>query len=116
MVQEFFEYTQGREYRKHYIPRGKSKQGPLYEREHRHTDNVPESRAQIVKFLKDQRRELQNFIDETTEVATNSYGAVGVEEFVMNSGEDGDEPASRKEESDRELCLSDEEEMEDWEL
>ena len=60
-------YQSGREYSKKYVPKGKAKRGIEYVREKRNKDNVPESRAKIKKFIRDQNRKLQRFINETEE-------------------------------------------------
>ena len=62
----------GRAYTRKYIPKGKSGRSGEYQREKRDSSNVAESRHQLDKFLKEQMRELQNFIDETEEV--EQYG------------------------------------------
>ena len=46
---------------------------------------IPESRVQILKFIKDQNRELQNFIEATTEKESV------VSEFEENEEEDEDQ-------------------------
>ena len=50
------------------MAKGKVKRGRSYTREKRNEKNVPESRTQLLKFIKDQNKELKYFINETTEI------------------------------------------------
>ena len=59
----------GRDYEKVHVPKGQSKKRIQYTRECRDAEGVPESRAQILKFIREQNKELQNFIEETDETA-----------------------------------------------
>ena len=52
---------------KEYVPKGKAKRRITYKRELRNEEGIPESRSQIIKFIKDQNKELGHFIQETTE-------------------------------------------------
>ena len=60
-------YVPNRKYVKCYNKKGKSSRGLPYRRETRDQNCVPNSRKQLLKFVKDQNRELHNFIKETTE-------------------------------------------------
>ena len=64
-------YESGREYSKYHLPKGKANKGKCYEREERDSNNIPVSHKPLNKFIKDQNRELRNFIEETTEYETS---------------------------------------------
>ena len=96
-------YVSGRKYSKEHMPKGKSKRGGSYKREIRDSSKVPESRIQILKFLKEQNKELKNFIQETEEKPVNEVEEVTeedddnveelelAEETLMESEEDNEE-------------------------
>ena len=104
------EYVPGRKYSKNHVPKGKSKSSKPYMREGRDSRGVPASRGQLLQFIKDQNRELNNFIQETDERRFVSSVSVQDEEDdedseseekqleeadgpdeVMGDNEDGDE-------------------------
>ena len=64
-------YKPGRSYRKEHLAKGKARKGKMYERSSRNSELVPESRAQILKYIKDQNKALRYFIKETTELEAN---------------------------------------------
>ena len=66
-LQGSLDYVPGRVYVKEHVGKGKSRKGSVYKRESRNGDRVIESMPQILKFIKDQNKELLNFIQETTE-------------------------------------------------
>ena len=61
------DHVPGRVYVKERHPKGKAKTSEVYRRETRDVDGVPESRKQILQFLKEKNKELKHFIQETTE-------------------------------------------------
>ena len=104
-------YIPEREYSKKHMSKGKSKVGVSYRREER-ADRVPESRVQLLKFLKDQNRELKNFIEETGEEKMLLSGVFDEEDIS------DDEEENVREDIDVDDSDSDEELLEsaEWEL
>ena len=78
-TKSLLEYQPGRKYVKDHLSKGKAKKETQYQREKRDANLVPESRGQIVKFLRDQNRQLEHFIQETTESAAPTTETVDIE-------------------------------------
>ena len=67
IFQDLLDYKKGRVYVKSHMRKGKAKNAQVYRREERNNHRIPESRAQLDKFVRDQNRELKNFIEATDE-------------------------------------------------
>ena len=89
------------------MPRGKAKEGAPYVRELRTPDQIPESRTQIEKFIKNHNKELKHLIQETTEHESD---------LMWGDSDRADQLAesSRFENQDLTLADSEDENEEDW--
>ena len=102
---------------KYHIPKGKAKARVAYKRESRGESGVPETREQILKFIKDQSKELQNFIDATDEEKKftgkkECNETTGSSVFNLISVEDGEHMSTRDIEASVSDNDSDEETLE----
>ena len=110
-IQDSLEYVPGRTYSKSHLQKGKAKVGAKYQRESRNADGIPNSRVQLLKFIKQQNRELQHFIDETDEAKRK---VLYVDEFA--ECEETDETEGDDEDVGGEVILEEDEGDSDYDI